>query len=226
MTGRPDERLPWPKRLFRWLLYYVVAVPVLQVVTRVTFGLRVRGRKNLKGLDSAVLCCNHVHYLDCAMMVCAVAPRRVTFASQAGNFRLPVAGWLVEHLGCISVGETVQETKQFLLTMSQRLRRGDWFGIFPEGELRPYCDTLREFREGAFQIAVMAGVPVVPMVIVKRPKRGWRRLNRKPPLTLRIGEPVWPPESGTPKERRRNFCAACYEAMSVIREERVEERSA
>jgi 1-acyl-sn-glycerol-3-phosphate acyltransferase len=218
MRGEQADRPNFFVRGFRWVLYHCIAIPVLQVLTRVTFGLRMKGRKNIRGLDGAVLCCNHVHYLDSAMIACAVSPRRVTFASQPDNFHLPVAGWLVRQLGCISVGSSVQETKDFIKTMSARLKEGDWFGIFPEGELVTYSKALREFREGAFQIAAMSGTPVVPIMILQRPKKGWRKINLKPPLTIQFGEPIWPPQGGSLREKRRILCRQCYEAMSDIQE--------
>ena len=123
---------------FRRFFYYVVAVPILAILCRVVFGLEIRGREHLSSLKGAVLICNHVHYLDSAMVAVAAWGRHVTFATLDQNFKLPIVGWLLKQFGCIPVGTSLKGTKLFLEQSEQLLREEKLVGIFPEGNLQEY----------------------------------------------------------------------------------------
>lgn len=69
------------------------------------------------------------------------------------------------------------------------------FQIFPEGSLVTDCEVLREFKPGAFEIADLFGVPVVPCVI-KISRKG-KKLCRE----LKVGTPVFP-DPDLPKKLR------------------------
>lgn len=54
---------------FSHLLYYGVAMPVLYVLTKVIYDLKIEGKENIQNLETgAVSVSNHVLVLDCAMV--------------------------------------------------------------------------------------------------------------------------------------------------------------
>ena len=63
-------------RFLRFLLYYIIAIPVLYLLVLFEYGLKMRGKRNLRGVHGAVVVCNHVHPLDCAMIACADVYKR------------------------------------------------------------------------------------------------------------------------------------------------------
>lgn len=203
--------------ILRWILYHVIAVPVLHLLSRIVFGLKIEGREHLHHLWGAVLVCNHIHYLDSAMIAAAARGRHVTFATLNQNFDLPIAGWLLRQFGCVPVGESLVEVRAFLNRAQVLLSKGEFVGIFPEGKLEEYCPRLQKFQRGAFLLAVRAGVPVVPMALVQRPVEWYHQFfHRKPFLTLRIAAPIFPPKEGTEKEKAFILCRKAYEEMSVL----------
>ena len=75
--------------------------------------------------------------------------------------------------------------------------------FFPEGELKPYDTSLRDFKRGAFHLAAMARVPVVPLSIRFTPPTGLRRLvSRKPTMVIVVGEPIVPTTTDPRSDRR------------------------
>ena len=153
---------------------------------------------------------NHVHYLDCGM-VAGQARRRVTFTAKAENFELPVAGFLVRHLGSVEVPRTPEQHAAFEPVVRARIRAGEAVHFYPEGELIPYDRTLRPFRHGAFTYACRLGVPVVPMVLTYGRRPWWRR---RPPFRLTILEAQRP--TGDGPEAAADLMARCRAAMEQV----------
>ncbi len=180
-------------RFLRWILYYMVAFPILNIMNFLIFNLKVEGRANLRGLRGTIFISNHVHFLDSGMIASAVFPRSIIPVSHTGNFRIPVAGWFVRRLGCIPIGENYSQRKAFILQSVAKLEQGHSLLIYPEGDLEQSPQSLEEFLPGAFLLAVKTDRPIVPLVITQRPAKGIRRLwSREPFYHLHIGTPMYP----------------------------------
>ena len=183
-------------RVYRWLstaFYYVVAVPLLYLFTRVVLGVRTVGQTRLPRSGGALTVCNHVHLLDSAVVALALFPRRVVFTSAPMNLENRLYGGLVRLLGGVAVPHTAAELPLFFSEMQLFLAKGRIVHFFPEGELKPYDTNLRDFKRGAFHLAAQARVPVVPLSIRFTPPKGLRRLvRRKPTMTIVLGEPIVP----------------------------------
>jgi 1-acyl-sn-glycerol-3-phosphate acyltransferase len=174
------------------------------------FLLRVSGVKvHVTGLEhidpngSYVFISNHLSYMD-TPAVLAHVPVQFRFLAKRGLFQIPFLGQHLSRAGHIPVpredpraavktltvaAETIQQKKISLL-------------VFPEGG-RSHDGVLRSFKEGGAYIAIKAGVPLVPIVLL-----GTRKvlpygsgMVRSGNVTLRILEPI-STEGRTLKERR------------------------
>jgi 1-acyl-sn-glycerol-3-phosphate acyltransferase len=66
-------------------------------------------------------------------------------------------------------------------------------------------------------MAAEAGVPVLPMrVTYREPKGLWKRLRRRPFLTLNVLPPIWPDRTLAPRAQSLALMAACREAMERV----------
>lgn len=98
-------------------------------------------------------------------------------------------------------------------TVDKLLKDEEIVGIYPEGELIPYYNGVREFKDGAFNFAVKNQVPVLPIVFTYREVTGWRKyFKRKPFITLNILEPEYPDEYFN-KENVRNLKEKVHRKM-------------
>jgi 1,2-diacylglycerol 3-alpha-glucosyltransferase len=189
-----DEQVVYAGRTYRLLsnaFFYVIAMPLLFLLTRVVLGARCEGRKRVRG--GALTVCNHVHPLDSALVATAMFPRRLVFTSAPVNLQNPWYGRLIKLLGGVAVPPSTSALPHFFAEMELLLAKGRIVHFFPEGELVPYDTRLRDFKRGAFHLAAQARVPVVPLSIRFRPPKGVGRLfRRKPTMVLVIGEPVVP----------------------------------
>lgn len=194
--------------------------PVLWLINKVWFGLRIEGRENLRDLKGgAVSVMNHVHPMDCTMAKVALMPHRLWFLSLASNLNKPFTGWLVRFCGGVPLAENVHDMAQLEQGMEARVRGGAFIHFYPEGMLVPYYNGLREFHPGAFALVTRVGCPVVPMMLCMRPSSGLMRWRRKPCFTLRIGKPLYADESLTKKQAAKELEQRVRQAMLSMEEE-------
>ena len=171
----------------------MIAVPILFLIGHLIFGLKIEGKEYVRQQKGkgAVLVCNHAHYFDCTFLGLLVAPRKAIFTSLERLFYVPVVSHLIYFFGSVPVPSSPSRIRSFLQQMAEAVQKGRLLCIYPEGELIPYCKTLRDCKDGAFTIAARAGVPVIPVVLLQRPRKGlWKLLKRKPCFTLKVGKPL------------------------------------
>ncbi len=202
----PEAPAGYAGRVYRLLsnaFYYVIAIPLLFLLTRVILGARSEGRNRLPRVGGALTVCNHVHPLDSALIATTLFPRRLVFTSAPVNLENRLYGGLVRLLGGVAVPHTPSGLPLFFSEMELFLAKGRIVHFFPEGELKPYDTSLRDFKQGAFHLAAQARVPVVPLSIRFTPPTGVRRMfRRKPTMVLVIGEPIVPTMTDPRSDRR------------------------
>lgn len=178
--------------IFSNLLYYGIAFPILFILTKIVYGLKIEGKENIKNLKSgAITISNHVLVLDCAMVGLACKWKKVCYTVQEESFKIPFVGKLIILLNAIPIPTKMEKKKDFVKEVNTRLQKGKIVHFYPEGSLVAYCKEIREFKNGAFDFAIKNQVPIVPMVFSYRNPQGIRKLfKRKPDITLTVLEPV------------------------------------
>ena len=195
--GRPD--LPDPEILnavalyrFASFLVYSIVFTIVVLYNEIVFGLRVRGRKNLRGLDSGfLLISNHSLILDPAVVAQSVFPRRTYFSALEETFERPFLGSFIRLLGAFPLPNE-SCIRRILPAVEWALNRGKCVHFFPEGELNRYNRDPAEFNEGVFFLADRFDVPVVPVTLVSHRRR---ILGKELPypfirITVVIGAPL------------------------------------
>ncbi len=192
--------------------------PLLLFIDGLFFGLRVEGRRHLRGIrGGAVTVMNHVHPMDCTMAKIAAFPHRQYFVSLRRNLELPFTGWLVKLCGGLPLPPTASTMVPYQRHLEQAIRQGDFVHFYPEGLLVRYHKGLRPFHGGAFLTAARAGCPIVPMAVVFRKPTGLRALFRRgDDMTLRIGEPLYPNPALGPKAAAQALQLRTRYAMEML----------
>jgi len=127
------------------------------------------GERRGASIPAGLLVCNHISWLD-IFVINALAP--AAFVAKEDVKGWPLIGWLVAHTETLFLERgsraAAQRTRE---AISNRLRAGDRVALFPEGTTT-YGDRLLPFHAALFQSAIDAGVPVVPLVLRYRDRRG------------------------------------------------------
>lgn len=119
-----------------------------------------------------VVVANHESFVD--ILLLSHLPWEMKWLSKAEFFRYPLVGWLMQMAGDIRLDRTDQ--RSMLSSMKQcraRLDQHVSVMIFPEGT-RSDDGSLGAFHDGAFRLAIQAGVPILPVAV-----RGTRTALRK-----------------------------------------------
>lgn len=185
-----------------WAVFYVRINPLWK--------LRTTGREQLPWRGPAVIVANHASLIDILVLFDLFRPFK--WVSKHENFKLPFIGWNMRLNGYVPLvrGDRVSVTAM-LEECSELLERGNPVLFFPEGT-RTRDGRLQPFKDGAFELAVKHGVPLIPVAV-----HGTRRALPKHGMILRahvdahveVLEPLAPGTSVEAlRERTRDRLAA------------------
>ena len=137
-----------------------------------------------------VVVSNHESFAD--ILLISHLPWEMKWLSKAELFRIPVMGWMMWLVGDIPVKRgfgpsAVEAMERCRRTLQQRVS----VMMFPEGT-RSRTTELLPFKDGAFRLAIEAGVPMLPLALSGTrsalPKADWR--FGRSVAEVRVLEPV------------------------------------
>ena len=177
-------------------MLYEVVHAVVPPLAKLYWRPRIEGLENLPRTGPVIVASNHLSFAD-SMVIPFFVPRKVVFLAKEDYFTgtgikgALVRGWF-EGIGMVPIDR--DDSKAALASLDtalEVLRRGEAFGIYPEGT-RSRDGRLYRGRTGVAHLALTSGAPVVPVGLsgtediqpvgttVPRPAR----------VTVRFGEPL------------------------------------
>jgi 1-acyl-sn-glycerol-3-phosphate acyltransferase len=125
--------------------------------------INIEGREKAKKGLTYIIISNHQSLLDILIVNCL--RYRFKWISKIENFNVPVIGWYLRMADYIIVDRGNEESKTEMLEKSYNcLKKGISIMIFPEGT-RSTDNEIGFFKRGAFQLALQADVPILPVLI-------------------------------------------------------------
>ncbi len=165
---------------------------IVRPVSKRLWRFELEGFDRLPAEGPAILCPNHVSFLDSAFLMLH-APRNISFVGKAEYMDSWKTKYLFPLMGMIPIDRGGGDKSQAALDTAEAvLRRGELFGIFPEGT-RSRDGMLHKGRTGAARLALKIGCPIYPVGIV-----GTREIQppdaKVPKLrgecSIKIGRPI------------------------------------
>lgn len=174
------------------LIYYGIAYPILKIVTKLIYDFKIEGRENLKNVqEGAISISNHVLVLDCAMIGIAFGKKKIYYTTQEESFMIPFVRKLIKFLRAIPIPKKIENKKNFIKEINSAIKQGKTIHFYPEATLKPYCTKIRNFKSGAFNLAIKNNTSIVPMVFIFRNPEGIRKIFKtKKDVTLKILKPI------------------------------------
>src|SRR5438093_8501661 len=156
--------------------------------------IHVIGRQNANRAGGFLLTYTHVRHFDPSLIGLAVR-RKIDWMTMAEFFRAPALGFLLRSIDAFPAERDHADLKT-IRTAIKRLKHGRVVGIFPEGGIRDGVRSLLEgapLRPGAATLAQIAGIPIVPCVILGSDrfysKKRWLPFRRTP-VWIAFGKPI------------------------------------
>lgn len=173
--------LNWQSWILIWLM------PIWKV--------RIEGRGKVVKGTAYVIISNHQSILDILLINCL--RYRFKWISKIENMKVLILGWYLRMADYIIINRGNKESKEEMIEKSyQYLKHGTSIMMFPEGT-RSVDREIGFFKRGAFQLAIGANKPILPILIDGSggvlPKHGLI-FSTGHKIRIKIFDPV-PPES-------------------------------
>ena len=170
-------------------LFHSIANRAAALLMKALFGYSSRihliGREQMNRAGGFLLASNHISHFD-PFIISSVSRRKIDWMAMAEFFPLPIAGLFLRAVDAFPAARDRADRKTICAAI-ERLKNGRIVGVFPEGGIRDGAGSLLQgapLRAGASTLAHMAGVPIVPCVILGSDrlyaKRSWLPLRRTP----------------------------------------------
>lgn len=192
MALRGDALAAIEDKASRAVMRHVLIGPPLRLLT----GLRVEGRSNVPREGALIVASNHLSFID-SIVIPLAARRQVHFLGKAEYFqghglRGAAVRWFHSTAGTIPVDRSDPRAAAGSLELAEEvLRRGEGFGVYPEGTRSP-DGRLHRGRTGVARMALNTGAVLLPCAVTGTDKVQPAGSNgfRPGKVTVRFGRPV------------------------------------
>jgi 1-acyl-sn-glycerol-3-phosphate acyltransferase len=207
-----NERIP----VHWWLTYQGVVLGRCNFLWKI----KIEGREKARKGETYVIISNHQSILDILLITSLRC--RLRWISKIENFRVPLLNWSMKMAKYIPVERGNPDSKIVMMEEAVRtLNKGISIMMFPEGT-RSVDGNMMDFKKGAFQLAIMTGKPILPVIIEGTgkvlPKKGII-FSGGQLLKIKILDPVYPASFSTddPEELASRFKKRMESALDEMR---------
>lgn len=198
--------------LHRFSCFWASLYIWLQPLWKVTW----EGKENIEKDQAYVLVANHQSLLD--ILVIYGLFKHFKWVAKNSLLRVPFVGWNMALNGYIIIKRTDSKSQMKMMKQSEKtLKSGSSLMIFPEGTRSP-DGNMGRFKRGAFILAEVSGVPVVPIALYNmneavKKKSVW--LKKSTDMRAKAFKPLNPKDFKNTKEMS--------EAVRTIIQEQLDE---
>ena len=203
--------------ILEFVLYRLIATPLVWLIGKLGFGLKIKNRKALRGLRGTgyFLYGNHTQgMMDAYTPTLVSFPRHAHIVTGPEAVSVPVLRRLVQLLGGIPLPGTVHGYRPFSEALHLRIRQKRTLAIYPEAHIWPWYTGIRPFPDGSFSYPVRENVPVVAYVTTYRQRRIFKQLW--PCMTVTLSEPFYPDPTLPPRAARKKLRDEVYGFMCRV----------
>lgn len=161
------------------ILFYRLFYWILLILFIIIYRARFFNTRNVPDAGGLLVIANHQSHLDPPLVGVAIRRRNMAAIAREGLFRIPVLGWWLRAVGCISVKEEGGDAAAMRAGI-EVLKRGRLIVIFPEGSRSPDGE-IKEFKRGVWLLMMRSGVSVLPAA-VEGCYDAWPRSRKLPHL--------------------------------------------
>ncbi|MBO4414137.1 MAG: hypothetical protein J5830_05460 [Clostridia bacterium] len=201
-------------RAAEFVCYRMIATPLIWIIGKTVFGLRIKNRRELRKLRGTgyYLYGNHTQDVMDAWSPALIGFPKFTHvvvspqAVSSPALRVPV-----QLLGGIPVPRDVSGIREFKKALSYRVGQKRAVAVYPEAHIWPWYTGIRPFPDTSFTYPVKDGVPAVAFVTTYRKRRILKKLP--PRLTLTVSGRFYPDASLDERAARKKLRDQVYDFM-------------
>ncbi len=195
------------------VLYHLFKWSVVSPLIHTYFRGQIYGAEKVPKSGAAIAVCNHASYFDPPIVSNCIG-RPVAFMAKEELFKIPILKQGMELYGAYPVSRSSSD-RSAIKSSIKAIESGWIAGIFLEGT-RTKSGKITNPKSGAALIAAKTQVPLIPISLWGTEKILLDSSFPRPvPLTIRIGDPINPPQS-TKKEELISVTQKCALAINTM----------
>jgi len=204
-------------------LFYRTVRTIGSVIFRIASSPRVLHAERAPRTGGYLLAANHTCAYDAPLLI-AANPRMIHWLSIVELFRHPFSRWFMESFGALPLDRSKTDTVT-VRRLARLLAAGQVVGIFPEGGVRQDDASVLEagaIDDGVCKLAQLAGVPVLPCVVLGAEKfRRWKSWlpGARTRWAVAFGEPIPPRAEPDRATARQVMAEEITQALRTLRTE-------
>lgn len=199
------------------LISNILSLPIfiiLYIIDKIFLGFCVINKDKIVKDKGFVSISNHIHYLDCTLIGLIYYPNRVHYPTIEENFKIPFVRKLIRLLYAMPIPKDRIKKDRFYSQINKALKGKFILHMYPEAAMWPYYEKIRDFKYGAFKIAVDANVCVQPIKFVFTKSNGLYRLyKKKKRICAVVLDPLYPNMKLEYRDRIKDLRDRTYESM-------------
>ena len=169
---------------------YGCAVIFSTFYCRAVLRLKVKGRKNVKGIKGGYfIYANHTQPLgDVFTPALCVLPKRIYTVVSPANYGIPVLGKILPYLGALPLSKSLKGMKEFNLAIEKRIKDGHPVVIYPEAHVWEYYEGIRPFTSTCMKYPIKFQAPAVAMTVTYKKTK----FRKRPKMVVYLDGPFTP----------------------------------
>ncbi len=214
-----DAAFPFARKSLIWkaasfLLYYIVALPLVTFYIRVINRTKVVNKGSLRRMKSGCFVYgNHTHWSDAFLPHVMAAPKRTYVVAGPDAVSIKGIRNIVTMLGAIPVPTQSRALHPFTGAIRQRCSEKACIAIYPEARIWPYYTGIRPFSAASFTYPAELGAPVVAMVTRYRERKSPSGKIKAPARTIVLSDPIQAAPGLSVREAQRDLHRRVSEFM-------------
>lgn len=187
---------------------------ILKLLVLIVYRPKIVGLENIKEGKGALICPNHVHALDSAVIV-LTNKRKINILAKEELFKNGFVRWLADIFGIYPVKPGSRSMESIKISL-RLLKNNELLMIFPEGTRKGMAKGVKA-KDGAVKLAIKAGVPIIPVGI-----QGDFKFFKK--VKVNIGKPIYydiSKEKSNDKEILDNLTEELMQEVVKLRDEKI-----
>ncbi len=140
--------------------------------------LKVHGKEKIRYESKLCICGQSSLQVDIITTASAV-PQPVRFLAKAEIKKIPFFGYMTKMLAIMVDRKSKESREKSVRYMVDELGKGNSLFLYPEGTRNRTEQPLKEFKDGAFRVAIMAQAPIAVQTLI-----GTKKVNNPQGLQL------------------------------------------
>lgn len=153
---------------------------IMKILAIIIYRPKIIGKENIPKEGNAIICANHVHFLDSVIIV-VMAKRKINALAKEELFRNPFNQWVAKIFGIYPVKRGNADMGA-MKTALKLMKNKELLLIFPEGTRNGLAKG-KKAKKGAVVIAATSDSPIIPIGV----QGSFKPFTK---VTLNIGKPI------------------------------------